>query len=394
MIETTKDSKLRRAHLFFREGGSDKVYHVWMEETAGGLYLVAASWGRRGATLQQGVKCKPTSNEEATNVFVKTVNEKISKGYKRSEDDPSNLVKAALDSGRMVIIPVCAPPKAQATTPKYLPQLLNPIAEGEAEHLIRRAEADHWGAQEKYDGHHKIIVTDAVGGYTLNKKGELCGISAAVQEYAMGLKVNCVLDGESIGDKFYAFDLLKLNGVDLRGRPYGTRYKTLLDLLPPNGWPIERAPLVTGEKAIRKFYAMLKERNAEGIVFKDLLARHAPGRPNSGGPQLKCKWYSTCSAVVIAHNAQRSVALALYLDDKLHDATDNAQAIGNVTIPANHEVPKVGAVVEVRYLYFFRGGSLYQPTYLGERDDVAASECTVEKQNLKVKAEAGEKVEG
>jgi bifunctional non-homologous end joining protein LigD len=49
---------------------------------------------------------------------------------------------------------------------------------------------------------------------------------------------------------------------------------------------------------------------------------------------------------------------------------------GNVTIPPNQQIPRVGAVVEVRYLYAIReSGCLYQPTYLGCRTDVEQLEC-------------------
>ena len=40
-------------------------------------------------------------------------------------------------------------------------------------------------------------------------------------------------------------------------------------------------------------------------------------------------------------------------------------------------MPKVGAIVEVRYLYAFLGGSLFQPVYLGQRDDITPRACTV-----------------
>ena len=42
--------------------------------------------------------------------------------------------------------------------------------------------------------------------------------------------------------------------------------------------------------------------------------------------------------------------------------------VGNVTIPVNHEIPGEGDLIHVRYLYAFRGGSLYQPVYLGSRE--------------------------
>ncbi len=47
------------------------------------------------------------------------------------------------------------------------------------------------------------------------------------------------------------------------------------------------------------------------------------------------------------------------------------------TIPRRITVPEPGAVVEVRYLYAYAGGSLFQPTFLGERDDVKSGECVI-----------------
>jgi bifunctional non-homologous end joining protein LigD len=62
---------------------------------------------------------------------------------------------------------------------------------------------------------------------------------------------------------------------------------------------------------------------------------------------------------------------------------------GNVTIPANHDIPAKGDVVEVRYLYAFKGsGSIYQPVYLGKRSDIPESECVVEQ--LKYKSDSAD----
>ena len=57
--------------------------------------------------------------------------------------------------------------------------------------------------------------------------------------------------------------------------------------------------------------------------------------------------------------------------------------MGNVTIPANHSVPSVGAIVEVRYLYAHAGGSLVQPVYLGVRTDQDRTDCLLNKIKLK-----------
>ena len=91
---------------------------------------------------------------------------------------------------------------------------------------------------------------------------------------------------------------------------------------------------------------------------------------------MKHKFVATLSAVVAKVNAQRSVGLRLLNHE-------GWQAIGNVTIPANHKVPAVGAVVDVRFLYAYPDGSLYQPVYLGERSDVRHEECVVSQLKFK-----------
>ena len=68
-------------------------------------------------------------------------------------------------------------------------------------------------------------------------------------------------------------------------------------------------------------------------------------------------------------NAKRSVSLGLYDDDgKLIN-------VGNVTVPNDQAIPKVGDIVDIRYLYAYPDGSLYQPTLIGVRDDIPVSDC-------------------
>ncbi len=105
-------------------------------------------------------------------------------------------------------------------------------------------------------------------------------------------------------------------------------------------------------------------------MFKHTDAAYLAGRPASGGPQHKHKFYETASFIVAALNRQRSVALSLYEGSEIVPA-------GNVTIPPNHDLPAPGDVVECRYLYAFpESGCIYQPVFLGTRDDVPAEHCT------------------
>ncbi len=54
--------------------------------------------------------------------------------------------------------------------------------------------------------------------------------------------------------------------------------------------------------------------------------------------------------------------------------------------PFNHDLPGIGQVVEVKYLYVAGlNGSHYQPVYLGVRDDIDPSSCTLGSQRLKYK---------
>ena len=60
-------------------------------------------------------------------------------------------------------------------------------------------------------------------------------------------------------------------------------------------------------------------------------------------------------------------------------------AVGKVTIPPNKDIPEVGALIEVRYLYAYEGGSVYQPTYLGVRNDLYVEDALLQQLVYKAK---------
>jgi bifunctional non-homologous end joining protein LigD len=136
----------------------------------------------------------------------------------------------------------------------------------------------------------------------------------------------------------------------------------------------------------RDAFDQLKSCNAEGIVFRHTDSPYIAGRPTSGGANLKHKFCATASFIVGNINAKRSVSLLLF-------AGDTITAAGNVTIPTNQDVPQTGQVVECRFLYAFReSGAIYQPVFLGTREDITAEECTTAQ--LKYKAEPEEEAAG
>ena len=93
----------------------------------------------------------------------------------------------------------------------------------------------------------------------------------------------------------------------------------------------------------------------------------------------KHKFYATCSCLVDeGRSGKRSVALSL-------KQGAGWISVGNCTVPANQPIPKIGDIVEIRYLYAYKGGSLFQPVLLGVRDDLESNACDIKQ--LKYKAE-------
>ena len=351
--------------LYFTQGSSDKEYHVQLREVPqGSLYTVDFQYGRRGGPLQTGTKTsEPLTFEKAKKVYDKLVAEKVGKGYVTGDDGVpyQNLPEGKAPSG-------------------LLPQLLNAIDEATMKDCLGNSE---WIAQEKHDGERlmvKVQETDAtvIGS---NRKGLVRAIPQALAFDLSQLPGGTVVDGELVGDHFYVFDLLQAGSKDMRNQTYLNRYEALVLLLSRIAG--ENVTIVTTALTTQQKTDLLEEvraRNGEGVVLKRGQSIYSAGRPNSLGDQLKYKFYETATFEVDGNNAdRRSVSLRLYQDGM-------PVAVGNVTIPPSKEIPKPGTVVEVRYLYAYQGGSIYQPSFLNQRADQDASDCLVSQ--LKYKAAA------
>jgi len=345
--------------LYYREGNSDKVYHAAIEQSGPG-FVVNFAYGRRGSTLQTGTKTvKPVNFDQAKKLYDALVREKTAKGYTPGE------------SGT----PYQHTEKADRST-GILPQLLNSIDESEIDGLL--ADNNFW-AQEKFDGKRVLIRKEEDQITGINRKGLVIDLPEPIVKAVQGLDArHCLLDGEAIGDKFIAFDLLREATIDLTTRPYHIRHAHLVDLMETaSSDSIRYADTAKTKSDKQALLAKLRQQKKEGIVFKNNDAIYTPGRPASGGAQLKFKFCAEASCIVAGTNgSKRSVKLEL-LDGS------RRVGVGNVTIPANQTIPAKGTIVEVRYLYAYPGGSLYQPVYLGQRDDLDISACTVRQLKLK-----------
>jgi bifunctional non-homologous end joining protein LigD len=234
--------------------------------------------------------------------------------------------------------------------------------------------------QEKIDGRRLLIhkVGDRVTG--INRLGLNVGLPEPLVQSALNCSVDFIIDGEAIGDALHVFDALLIGDEDLRGTRFAERQVRLMTLLRSFQHPlihVIETHVTIGQK--EEAFERLKAENAEGVVFKHINAPYTAGRPASGGSQLKFKFCETASFIVGKINAKRSVSLLLFSGDRIGPA-------GNVTIPANHEIPQTGQVVECRYLYAFReSGCIFQPVFRGIRDDIRAEECTTAQLKFKPK---------
>ena len=334
--------------LYFKQGRSDKVYTASLEEVENDFFVVNFAYGRRGATLTTGTKTKaPVDYASAKKAYDKLIKGKTAKGYKPGEEGPEyvHTDRDARDTGVHC-------------------QLLNFIEASEVAHYLND---DDWWAQEKHDGKRMLLrKTDSVT--AINRNGLSVGAPDIIITQAGSVDRAYLVDGEAVGETLFVFDLVELDGADLRSQPYEQRLSQLESL----GL---RGPIVVVETAKtvpekHQLFDRLQASGAEGVVFKQRTAPYTVGRPNSGGTQVKFKFYATASVVVTKINEKRSVAVAILADGNRVD-------VGNVTIPPNKDVPPLDAVIEVRYLYAYPGGSLYQPTYIGVRDDVPVAECLI-----------------
>jgi len=208
-MPTLEQPKLANLTLYYREGSSDKVYQCQIKP-AGERFVVTFAYGRRGSTLNTGTKTNvPVDYADAKRIFDKLVKEKMSKGYAQGEAGTPYQHRDQQPSG-------------------ILPQLLNSIDESQVLNLIPD---DAWCMQEKQDGRRLIVRKHGQDVVGINKKGNIVGLSLPLFQIVRAFDADVTIDGESIGDNLFAFDLLELDGVDIRSWPYRERLAALMNLL-------------------------------------------------------------------------------------------------------------------------------------------------------------------
>ncbi|MDF2461850.1 MAG: ligase [Ramlibacter sp.] len=346
----------RLVTLYCREGGSDKVYQLHLHAApAGAGWVVDRGNGPRGKALRMGTMTEaPIDLAAATKIFEQKLKEQLRKGYHEGEQGQ------AYSSGELA---------GQASGHRQ--QLPTPISAERAAELLR---SPGWYLQEKANGERRSLVITPDGQVKgINKLGLFCPIPAhwpkAFERVA--LDGGAVIDGEQVGDHFHAFDVLSMYGNDIHDKGFDFRAKQIERLVAHHGahglldvlrvLPVSRTP---EEKAAA--VQEIEARKGEGYVLKHRDAPYDAGRSTAA---YKVKFVDSPSCLVLERNRQRSVRIGLLT------SSGEIRAVGNVTIPANHQVPEVGEIVDVQCLYYNPHGAFEQPVYLGRRTDVAREEC-------------------
>lgn len=349
---------IKQTRLTFKEGSSDKEYNIFLEEVSSGSYLVNFSYGRRGGTLKSGTKTSsPVSLANAEKVYDRLENEKIGKGYK-------------VDSSSKAKNFTPAPTKEAKKRTTAVVQLLKEV-KTHAD-LIAMMADDAFYLQEKKDGERRTLDKSQGNVSGGNKKNEVIAVQETFVESLEDIE-DVLLDGEEVGDTFYVFDILRYNEIDLRHEPYSKRLQVLRTL--PLGDDIVIVPTATTKKQKEAFLAEFEESKCEGVVFKDKDGIYQGGRDKSTA--YKYKFYKTATVKVVSLSKnKRSVQMGVKKGKSVIE-------VGSVTIPPNKNIPKVDSFIEVRYLYAYEGGSLFQPTFLFLRNDVDESDISIEQLEYK-----------
>jgi len=357
----------------FREGNSDKVYELEIKEVSPGMYFVEGRNGRYGAKLTQQIKTKngPVPYAQARAAYDAEYTNRLRKRYKlQSTITPASSISATVAASQpsTVAVPMPAPvaPKApvvQLRRDTGLRAMLLTAVDDDT-HVQSLIEDDAFGLETKHDGRRVMLIVNVGwdGSQTVraaNRDGEEATISDTVAKNVRLTRAGrFVLDGELIGSDYHPFDLLE-DAHCIRHLPQSERSARLMSLL-ASECPFPRTVTVKGREAKAAALAQLHAAGAEGVVFKRLYAPYSAGR---GTDAFKHKFVASATVVVLKVNRKRSIVVGV-------SSKDGVVPMGNVTIPPNHEVPAVGAIVEVAYLNAIRGdGSLYQPVYKGVRDD-------------------------
>lgn len=258
---------------------------------------------------------------------------------------------------------------------------------------------DDWWYEVKWDGIRAVVTISPAGVMiTSRRQADITTRYRNVVEQVQGLP-SCVLDGEIVvadsngrpdfgqvlikGARatFVPFDLLELDGRDLRQLPYVERHAELNVAIGAAG---RRVPVSIASQDVTTMWSFVVDRQLEGLVAKRGSSRYRPGRRHSDWVKLK----STQRVSVIVtgivpiegrHGSVGAFTIALYEDGVLTPIGKVGSGISQKDAKLAQQLIKKGEglIAEVECLSKV-SGHLRMPVFRGFRFDVDPSDCTTD----------------
>jgi predicted DNA-binding WGR domain protein len=193
------------------------VYDIQLAASSDGV-TVKVSYGRRGGNQKVETKTPegPVTQDAALKIAVSLLKSKIRGGYRpvdAGEKEPSTIMQAieAVDTG-------------------LRPQLLSAVGDDPFEVADLLNSPVH-AAQEKMDGERRMLmVGTALEVVGANRRGIAVPVPDGLSREVLAIGRLVTLDGEAMGEEFWAFDLLSLDGEDLRNSSFERRVALLQNL--------------------------------------------------------------------------------------------------------------------------------------------------------------------
>ena len=359
---------------------ADKLYQITLSpDTEPDTYNILYANGRRTGTLTPGKNPKnavPLSLAEATTEFDNLKRHQVGRGY----HELGNCALCAheqIATASQTVTPDSPTVNASCQLLTLLPNSDDCRTLGEflqvSAHLLND---NRYCAERKFDGIRILLHLDSDGNVTAYNRTEAArGISSAVINELKRFRLNAPLmfDGESIGDKFHIFDLLELQGINLRELAFEQRNAQLATLLSHASNLTALVPTDTHFSPANKTALLIQmfEETKEGVVFKKLSGPYRPGRTTD---QFKVKFLAEASFIVTEVKAKGKNSLTISL---LDSQSSQLVSAGHVTIRPCIKHAKIDDIVDVRYIYARRSsGHIVQAVAQRLRNDIPRQDCT------------------
>lgn len=346
------------------EGSKRAYYNIHVDPEPGGTFRVYAIRGRIGETTITEEKGQGLSLEAAMKKHDALVKEKTHKS------PPYKL------EGKVVEIHRADPKTKAPKLPDGLPSSVMLLKVIEKHECLALIATGRYLLQPKHDGH-RVIITLVDGRVIATKRnGDARDLPKGVAKYleAQFADQTIVVDGELIDQEYVVFDVLLHNKTEWFRKPAEERAAEVTRLFTDSTPVIATVTAYRPDECLALFNSCY-DHGCEGVVAKVKRAPYASGRTDKG---LKMKFWNTASVVIMGPtpDGKSSVMLGVYTKGKLIH-------IGDTSINGKGEAPK-DAICDVKYLNLpSADGHLYQPEFIRLRDDIPASDCTVEQLHIK-----------